>query len=116
MKLRRELTGVAVVAALALALGSMAVTGASATTTLAAPAAALATTAGCGKAPTLASGTRTINSGGQNRTYILRVPANYDRNKPYKLIFGFHWLNGTANDVATGGSAGAVWAFYGQQQ
>ncbi|GIF22897.1 hypothetical protein Ate02nite_56270 [Paractinoplanes tereljensis] len=78
--------------------------------------AAAGTTAGCGKAPTLTSGTRSISSGGQNRTYILRVPGNYDRNRPYKLIFAFHWLNGTANDVATGGSAGAVWAYYGQQQ
>ncbi|MEU4222317.1 cellulose binding domain-containing protein [Actinoplanes sp. NPDC026623] len=67
---------------------------------------ALAGTAGCGKAPTLTSGTRTISSGGQNRTYILRVPDNYDRNKPYKLIFGFHWLNGTAANVASGGYYG----------
>ena len=30
------------------------------------------------------------------------------------MIFGLHWLNGTAS--ATGGSDGAVWAFYGQKQ
>ena len=75
-----------------------------------------AATAGCGKAPTLTSGTRTIQSSGQNRTYILDIPSNYDRNRPYRLIFGLHWLNGTANDVATGGSDGAVFAFYGQKQ
>ena len=46
-----------------------------------------ATTAGCGKAPTLTSGTRTIQSSGQNRTYILRIPDNYDSNRPYRLIF-----------------------------
>jgi poly(3-hydroxybutyrate) depolymerase len=74
-----------------------------------------ATTAGCGKAPTLTSGTKTIQSSGQNRTYILDIPSNYDRNRPYRLIFGLHWLNGTANDVATGGSDGAVWAYYGQK-
>jgi poly(3-hydroxybutyrate) depolymerase len=74
-----------------------------------------ATTAGCGKAPTLTSGTRTIQSGGQNRTFILDIPANYDRNRPYRLIFGLHWLNGTASNVATGGSDGAVFAFYGQK-
>jgi poly(3-hydroxybutyrate) depolymerase len=73
-------------------------------------------TAGCGKAPTLASGTRTIQSGGQSRTYILDIPTNYDRNRPYRLIFGLHWLNGTASNVATGGSDGSVWAFYGQKQ
>jgi len=75
-----------------------------------------ATTAGCGRAPTLTSGTRTIQSSGQNRSYILDIPANYDRNRPYRLIFGLHWLNGTASNVATGGSDGAVWAFYGQKQ
>ncbi|BAL88048.1 putative glycosyl hydrolase [Actinoplanes missouriensis 431] len=83
---------------------------------MAAPDAAAAATAGCGKAPTLASGTRTIRSGGQNRSYILRVPDGYDRNRPYKLIFAFHWLNGTAADVASGGAAGATWAYYGQQR
>ncbi|BCJ47894.1 hypothetical protein GCM10010168_22530 [Actinoplanes ianthinogenes] len=71
-----------------------------------APASAAATTAGCGKAPTLSSGTRTIQSGGQNRSYILRVPDGYDRNRPYKLIFAFHWLNGTAANVASGGYYG----------
>ncbi len=73
-------------------------------------------TAGCGKAPTLTSGTFTIQSSGQTRSYILSVPGNYDQNHPYRLIFGLHWLNGTANDVATGGSDGAAWAFYGQKQ
>ncbi|MGB2571773.1 cellulose binding domain-containing protein [Micromonospora citrea] len=66
----------------------------------------LATTAGCGKAPTLTSGTRTIQSGGQNRSYILRIPDGYDRNHPYRLIFGFHWLNGSANNVASAGYYG----------
>ncbi|GAA4949108.1 cellulose binding domain-containing protein [Actinoplanes utahensis] len=96
---------------LVLALATVTLTGLLNTT---APAAAA--TAGCGKAPALASGARTIVSGGQNRSYILRVPDGYDRNRPYKLIFAFHWLNGTANDVATGGPAGATWAYYGQQR
>jgi poly(3-hydroxybutyrate) depolymerase len=67
---------------------------------------ALATTAGCGKAPTLTSGTRTISSGGLNRSYILRIPDGYDRNRPYRLIFGFHWLNGSASNVASAGYYG----------
>ncbi|MEU7800863.1 cellulose binding domain-containing protein [Micromonospora arborensis] len=66
----------------------------------------LAATAGCGKAPTLTSGTRTIQSSGQSRTYILRIPDGYDRNRPYRLIFGFHWLNGSANNVASAGYYG----------
>ncbi|NUT05416.1 MAG: prolyl oligopeptidase family serine peptidase, partial [Hamadaea sp.] len=73
-------------------------------------------TAGCGKTPTLTSGTHSIQSGGQNRSYILSIPSGYSNAQPYRLIFGLHWLNGTANDVATGGSDGAAWAFYGQKQ
>ncbi|MFB9235618.1 cellulose binding domain-containing protein [Plantactinospora siamensis] len=66
----------------------------------------LATTAGCGKAPTLTNGTHTISSGGQNRSYILRIPDGYDRNHPYRLIFAFHWLNGSASNVASAGYYG----------
>jgi GH35 family endo-1,4-beta-xylanase/poly(3-hydroxybutyrate) depolymerase len=73
-------------------------------------------TAGCGKNPTLTNGTHSIQSGGQNRNYILSIPGNYNNRNPYRLMFGLHWLNGTANDVASGGSDGAVWAFYGQKQ
>ena len=72
-----------------------------------------AATAGCGKAPTLTSGQHTIQSGGQNRSFILRIPDNYDSNRPYRLIFGFHWRGGTANDVASGGTDGYTWSYYG---
>ncbi|GGM72712.1 cellulose binding domain-containing protein [Dactylosporangium sucinum] len=67
---------------------------------------ALAATAGCGKAPTLSSGTRTIQSGGQNRTYILRIPDNYNNSHPYRLVFALHWLNGSAGNVASAGYYG----------
>ncbi|MEV5818615.1 RICIN domain-containing protein [Micromonospora haikouensis] len=77
---------------------------------------AAAATAGCGKAPTLTSGQRTIQSSGQNRSFILRIPDNYDRNHPYRLIFGFHWNGGTANDVDSGGTDGAAWSYYGLRQ
>ena len=70
-------------------------------------------TAGCGKAPTLTSGQHTISSGGQNRSYILRLPTNYDNNRQYRLYFGFHWNGGTANDVDSGGSDGYNWSYYG---
>jgi len=111
---RRRFAGGAAV--LALVLGAATLAGVVGGTASAGEVGAAEVTAGCGKAPTLASGTRSIQSGGQNRSYILRVPDGYDRNRPYKLIFAFHWLNGTASNVATGGSAGAVWAYYGQQQ
>ncbi len=58
--------------------------------------------AGCGQATTLQSGTATIDVAGTSRTYILYIPSNYDPGRPYKLIFGFHWLGGSASDVASG--------------
>jgi poly(3-hydroxybutyrate) depolymerase len=76
-----------------------------------------AATAGCGRAPALTSGTRTIQSSGKTRTYILRVPDNYDSNHPYRVVFGFHWLGGTATDVATGQTVERdVWSYYGLQR
>ncbi|MCA2225135.1 lectin [Nonomuraea aurantiaca] len=74
---------------------------------------AAAATPGCGKPPALASGTHSLVSSGQNRSYILRVPSNYDNNHPYRLIFGFHWVGGTANDVDSGGTDGYNWSYYG---
>jgi poly(3-hydroxybutyrate) depolymerase len=63
--------------------------------------------------PTLSSGTRSIQTSGKNRSYILRVPDNYDSNHPYRLVFGFHWNGGTANDVDSGGTSGYPWSYYG---
>ncbi|MGW5560143.1 cellulose binding domain-containing protein [Micromonospora sp. NPDC003944] len=74
----------------------------------------LAATAGCGKAPTLGNGTYTIQSSGKNRSFILKLPDGYDRNRQYRLVFGFHWWGGTAVDVATGQTVQRdVWAYYG---
>jgi len=67
--------------------------------------------AGCGQATTLKSGTATIDVSGTSRTYILQIPSNYDSSKPYKLIFGFHWLGGNATDVASGNIIGGP--YYG---
>jgi poly(3-hydroxybutyrate) depolymerase len=72
----------------------------------AATGAVLAATAGCGRAATLTSGTRTIQSGGQSRTYILRVPDNYSNTHPYRLVFALHWLNGSASAVSSAGYYG----------
>lgn len=75
--------------------------------------ASAAASAGCGKAPTLTSGTRTIQSGGKSRSFILKVPDVYDNNYPHRLAFGFHWWGGTADQVASGGTDGYAWAHYG---
>ena len=87
---------------------------------------------GCGKTSTLTfatvpgesgqnvgtgeGGYVTIQSGGGTRGFAVRLPANYDRNKPYWLIFGFHWNGGTSRDVDTGGSNGYVMAHFGLQK
>ena len=61
--------------------------------------------AGCGKTRTLQNGTITLNG----RTYILRVPDNYSSTRPYRLIVAYHWLGGTAQNVASGNYYG-LWS------
>ena len=60
--------------------------------------------------------THTIQSSGKSRSFILRVPANYNNSNPYRLIFAFHWRGGTMNDVASGGTSGTAWSYYGMQE
>ncbi|MFF5180519.1 RICIN domain-containing protein [Micromonospora sp. NPDC000316] len=71
---------------------------------------------GCGKNPTLSSGTHTIQSNGKSRSFILRVPANYNNSNRYRLMFAFHWRGGTAGEVNSGGTSGTPWSYYGQQE
>jgi len=55
---------------------------------------------GCGKDLTdLHSGSYTITSAGLSRQYIITIPANYDKNKPYRLIFGMHCYGSSAQGV-----------------
>ncbi|GIJ27207.1 hypothetical protein Vqi01_23690 [Micromonospora qiuiae] len=122
----RSLFGPAALAALLVlgvgAVGLTSTTSATASSVNAAPVAAgevgtLAASAGCGRAPGLNSGTHTIQSGGKSRSFILRLPANYNQNNPYRLVFGFHWLGGTAVDVDTGQTVQRdVWSYYGLRQ
>ena len=101
---------------LAVLAAAMVAAGAIAATTVAVPSASAATTAGCGKTPTLHNGTYTIQSGGQGRSFILRIPDGYSNTRPYRLIFAYHWRGGTMNDVSSGGTSGAAWAYYGMQE
>jgi poly(3-hydroxybutyrate) depolymerase len=64
--------------------------------------------AGCGTTRELTNGRRTIQSGGVNREYVLRVPDDYDDTRPYRLILAYHWANGNANQVANGGMGGST--------
>jgi polyhydroxybutyrate depolymerase len=56
--------------------------------------------AGCGMAAPMA-GMATIDVMGTSRTYIMELPANYDSSKPYKLVFAWHGLGGTAQQIAS---------------
>jgi poly(3-hydroxybutyrate) depolymerase len=58
--------------------------------------------AGCGKATTVTTGKQTITSTGQERTYIIDIPTNYDMNKPYRLFYTSHWISGTSEQVRDG--------------
>jgi poly(3-hydroxybutyrate) depolymerase len=60
--------------------------------------------AGCGKTRTLENGTISVESSG-SRSYILRAPDNYDANHPYRLVVAYHWMGGTAQQVADGTGA-----------
>ncbi|HWP06321.1 MAG TPA: hypothetical protein VNN72_11285 [Polyangiaceae bacterium] len=61
--------------------------------------------AGCGKAPGIASGMYnngqhiSITAASMQRRYILNVPANYDNTHPYKLIIAYHELNGNDDEM-----------------
>jgi poly(3-hydroxybutyrate) depolymerase len=95
---------------------ALAAAGAVAVLTAGAPPASAATTAGCGKTPTLRSGPYTIQSSGQNRSFVLRIPDGYSNTHGYRLIFAYHWNGGTMNDVSSGGTSGTAWSYYGMQQ
>jgi poly(3-hydroxybutyrate) depolymerase len=56
--------------------------------------------AGCGKAPGIASGMYnngnpiSITAANRQRRYILSVPTDYDNTKPYNLVIAWHQLDG----------------------
>jgi poly(3-hydroxybutyrate) depolymerase len=57
--------------------------------------------AGCGKTRTLQNGTITITFNNASRTYILRVPDNYDNKHAYRLLFAYAESGSSAMSVAT---------------
>ena len=61
---------------------------------------------GCGRPAGLASGRASIDVNGTMREYILLVPSNYDSTRPYRLIFGWHQLAGSAESIANRGYYG----------
>lgn len=57
--------------------------------------------AGC-SAPPPPAGLRTIDVDGTEREYILTLPDDYDPERPYRLVFGFHGSQYDADWVANG--------------
>lgn len=62
--------------------------------------------AGCGIASPPAGGTIDVDVNGTQRQYIVELPTGYDKTHPYRLIFAFHYLNGTASGIRSGGYYG----------
>jgi poly(3-hydroxybutyrate) depolymerase len=89
---------------------------------------AVGRSAGCGKTSTVTFGqvpgendqTKGFGTGGYvkigNRGFALRLPDNYDKSKPYWLVFGFHWNGGNSKEVDTGGSNGYNMSHFGLQK
>jgi poly(3-hydroxybutyrate) depolymerase len=63
------------------------------------------TSPGCGKAAP-ASGTKSMTVNGKQRQYILQLPNNYVSSKAHRVVIGYHWLDGSMNNVAEGGFYG----------
>jgi poly(3-hydroxybutyrate) depolymerase len=53
-----------------------------------------------------ASGTYRIDVNGLEREFNIKLPANYDPKVPYRLVFAWHWLTGTAARVQSAGYYG----------
>jgi poly(3-hydroxybutyrate) depolymerase len=64
--------------------------------------------AGCGSTMAPMSGNYTINVGGMERSYILRLPDNYDSNRAYRFIIAYHPLAGSAQGTARGNYYGLL--------
>ena len=71
--------------------------------------------AGCGKTKTLTSKQYSMQVNGKNRNYFLNIPDNYNSNNPYRLIFTWHQLGGSAQKIVNGEdpNKGGVLPFYG---
>jgi poly(3-hydroxybutyrate) depolymerase len=55
---------------------------------------------GCGKDNTLEDYFKFTGGGIEHEVY-LTMPEKYDKNKPYRLVFGMHYMGGSAKNVAT---------------
>ena len=74
-----------------------------------------ANSTGCGKSPTISSQSYTMTVNGKQRQYIVKLPDGYDKNRPYRLIFTWHQLGGSATKIVNGEdpTKGGVLPYYG---
>ena len=56
--------------------------------------------AGCGKAVGNVNSTGTVSTVAGRGTYRIKFPANYDKDKPYRLIFAMHCMGASSQDIA----------------
>jgi poly(3-hydroxybutyrate) depolymerase len=45
------------------------------------------------------NGKKTITSGGQQRSYIIDIPTNYNQDKPYRFFYTSHWISSNSEAV-----------------
>lgn len=71
--------------------------------------------AGCGKDPSITSKTYTVAVNGKQREYIMKLPDGYDKDHPYRLVFTWHQLGGSATKIVNGEdpNRGGVIPYYG---
>lgn len=69
---------------------------------------------GCGSPAGLESGRLSIDVNGTEREFIIKVPDGYDPSTPYRLVFGWHQLAGSADMIANMGYYGVEGPSNGQ--
>ncbi|KAK0717707.1 Alpha/Beta hydrolase protein [Lasiosphaeria miniovina] len=71
--------------------------------------------AGCGKTPTITSKQYSMTVNGKSRQYIMKLPNNYDKSRPHRLVFTWHQLGGSAQKIVDGEdtSRGGALPYYG---
>ncbi|CAI4213622.1 unnamed protein product [Parascedosporium putredinis] len=57
---------------------------------------------GCGKQPSLNTGIYNTTVGAKARQYYVRLPENYDRGHPYRLVFAYHQFGSSMESIVAG--------------
>jgi poly(3-hydroxybutyrate) depolymerase len=61
-----------------------------------------ANSAGCGKTLAIKNQRYSMTVNGKSRSYIMKIPDNYNNTHPYRLIFTWHQLGGSAQKIVDG--------------